>query len=73
MTNAVELGALEGRRARSIESSDSDALFEFAGGTATSFPRLPRGVGVPVILCDPGRSDGLGKGLRVQCPIVLRQ
>ena len=36
-------------------------------------PRLPTGVGVPVMLLMEGRAEGGGRGVRVQWCVVLRQ
>lgn len=62
----VAFGAFEGRTAKSVSAAGP------AGG-ATSLPRLPMTVGVPVMLFALGSSLGVGSGVRVHAAVVLRQ
>ena len=71
MLSPVEPAALSGRIRRS--ECDGECAGECAGGRATSLPRLPTGVGVPVMLLMEWRAEGGGRGVRVQWWVVLRQ
>lgn len=63
MLIALELTAFEGRIARRVLDP----------GGATSLPRLPITVGVPVTLLALGSWAGRGNEVRVQTFVVLRQ
>lgn len=66
MLSALEFGAFDGRIAKRVSEKGPE-------GGATSLPRLPMTVGVPVTLFALGSSEGSGKGVRVQAFVVLRQ
>ena len=65
MLSAVEFGAFDGR-------SSSSACAAERGG-ATALPRFPMTVGVPVTLFALWSAGARGRGVRVQCAVVLRQ
>ena len=66
---ALELAAFEGRMASNVAPVPD---WRPRGG-ATSLPRLPMTVGVPVMLLVLGSAVGSGRAVRVQKVFVLRQ